>query len=154
MIKNMKKESFKYIRTILCAKSIVEAESGNISLIELIETINISIKEPLPKDKPTSLPFGFEVVSFWTKEKDADDGQIDLKLEVIDPKGKLLNSHNGIFNFPKDKDSMRFIFKMAGFNVTESGVYLLRLSYKKHGIAEYATAEETLLKLNLQVLQK
>jgi hypothetical protein len=150
----MKKESIKYIRTILCAKSIVEAESGNISLIELIEAITISIPQPLPQDKPTGLPFGFEVVSFWTKEKDADDAQIDLKLDAIDPKGTLLNSHNGIFTFPKDKDSMRFIFKIAGFNVTESGIYLLRLSYKKHGETEYVVAEETPLRLTLQVLQK
>lgn len=150
----MKKESIKYIRTILCAKSIVEAESSNISLIELIEAITISIPQPLPQDKPTALPFGFEVVSFWTKEKDADDAQIDLKLEAIDPKGNVLNSHSGIFTFPKDKDSMRFIFKIAGFNVTESGIYLLRLSYKKHRETEYVIAEETPLRLTLQVLQK
>ncbi|GEM_PF-2921715 len=150
----MSKKTTKYIRTIICAKSIVEAESNNISLIELIDAITINTKEPLPKGKPTGIPLGFEIVSFWTKEKDADDVQIDLKLEALDPKGEVLNSHNGVFTFPKDKQNMRFIFKLAGFKVTESGVYLLRLSYKEHGETEYKLAEETPLALTFQGLQK
>jgi hypothetical protein len=150
----MKKGSIKYLRAILCVKSIVEAGSNNISLIELIEEITIGLKEPLTKNKPLGLPLGFELVSFWTKDKDANDSQIDLKLEAIDPKGKVLNSHNGIFTFPKDKQSMRFIFKIAGFNVTESGVYIFRLSYKEHGETVYKIVEKTPLILTLQVLPK
>lgn len=150
----MSKKTIKYLRSILCAKSIVESDSGNISLIELVENISINIKEPLPKDKPTNLPFGFELVSFWTKEKDIDDVQTDLRLETVDPNGKVLSSHDSVFTFPKAKQNMRFIFRIGSFNVTESGVYLLRLSYKLHGETEYQIVEEIPLALTLEVLQK
>ncbi len=132
----------KYIRTILCTKSIVDAATGGMSLIELVEGMTVQIKEPLLEGTPSNFPIGFDLVSFWKREKGEEDRKVDIKLDIIDPKGTMLNSFDASFDFPTDKLNMRFVLKVFGFAVTVAGTYLLRLSYKEQNETEHRLAEE------------
>ena len=150
----MPKSPIQYVRTILCNKSIIDTESNNISLMELLEEITIQLKEPLPEGKPAGFPIQFDVVTFWKKEKEADDAKVMVRLEIIDPKGITLNTHDATFDIPKDKQSMRFIIKMGSLNITTSGIYLFRVSYQEQGEAAYKKVDEIPLSVTLEVLQK
>jgi len=124
------------------------------SLIELVEGMTIQAQEPLPEDKPNNFAFGFDIVTFWKRDKGEDDRKIDVKIDIIDPKGATLNSFDANFSFPSDKLNMRFVVKIFGFAVTIAGIYKLRLTCKEQSETEYKPVDEIPYTITLNVLQK
>lgn len=55
-----------HIWTVICAKSIIDNESNNFSLIEALEQFNVTAPKP-EGDKVGVIVFDFEVVSLWSR---------------------------------------------------------------------------------------
>lgn len=80
-----------HIWTVLCSKSLVDQETQNITLFEVLEQVNVP-KEFFSSKKEVVLP-NFEVVSLWGRANvdKAIKGKARLTLQT--PSGKSLNQH-------------------------------------------------------------
>lgn len=139
----------KHIWSLICNKAIVDESTNLISIIENIEEFKIQVDEiekirkehtDLKKDI-IILPIDFEIVSFWIDYNIKEQREANIKIELIDPSGKELNTYNFELNFPKLKKRMRTRFKILGFPFTKTGEYLFRIHLNQIGKKQETVAE-------------
>jgi len=141
----------KFLWAILCEKSIVNSESNNISLLEVIETIGITIS-PQEEDKyrnenKVMIPANFELVCLWSKEKKIGSERADMKVELISSKNKSLLNFEKNFEIPTDKRRARTKLTIQGITFNESGMYQIIISLKNSGTPEYKKVGEVPLEV-------
>ena len=114
-----------HIWTVLCSRAIVDADSNNLSLINVIEQININ-DEPKPDG---FIPIPFEVVSYWSRievDKPAN-GQVNITL--ISPSGKLINTNEvplDLKNFQRERQRVSY----PGIPASEPGRYVFHIEFR------------------------
>ena len=75
-----------HVWTVLCARSIVDQSSNNISLLDVIEQINVQAP-PLQVGQEGLLPIHGELVTLWTRSVDNQPCRADARIRVISPSG-------------------------------------------------------------------
>lgn len=137
----------KVLSSLICLTSIQDEASKNISIINVIDQLNISLEEkPLSSDGLIRLPFTFEVVTHLYGNN-IRGKTYQVSIETRDPKDKLLNSTNHDITVPEDKSRFRLNVKITGITLSESGEYNIRLvlQEKKTG------SEPTIIDMPLDV---
>lgn len=127
----------KHIWSILCKKSIIDADTNNITLSEALEeiTFHIPIKQDLKF--PANFNFDFEIVSFWTSAKPQGGEKFHMTLEFIDPDQKILNKFEQKIIFPENKKRLRTRIKTSIITVTKEGEYTLKIKAKEKASDKY-----------------
>ena len=87
----------KHVWSVLCKESLINQKNNNVSLLEVIEQIEIGFSIPTQlKDQAVNIPFEFTLVSLFFREGDSkSEEKIRLKLNFIDPKNKSLIIQRG-----------------------------------------------------------
>ncbi|HVZ75856.1 MAG TPA: hypothetical protein VG934_01130 [Candidatus Paceibacterota bacterium] len=97
----MKIQKAKHVWSVLCEKSTIDSDSNNITLFNITEQINIpkaiSVhvgEAPETDQNPQGIFFNRELVTLWRRDTGAEleSFGFDAKIELIDPKGKLLQT--------------------------------------------------------------
>ena len=145
-------KQIKYLKSMICSRVIVDNQTNNISLIDVIEDLTFQIDQKSISEKPIPFPIRFDLVSFWKKEKGESDESIDFQIKIVDPKNKETTSYRANFVFPADMESMRYILKIMGFLVTISGVYKFIISYKTDD-KEYKIVDEIPISVNIKPIK-
>jgi len=119
----------KHVWSVLCKESLINQKNNNVSLLEVIEQIEIGFSIPTQlKDQAVNIPFEFTLVSLFFREGDSkSEEKIRLKLNFIDPKNKSLKTFEPNFDFPKDKRRLRSVVNIRGLELTHSGTYIFRV---------------------------
>jgi len=125
-----------HIWSVLCKNSIVDQSTNNISLINALEKITVSIPKGLSKKKELRIPFSFDLVSLWSK-KEGEKKRVN-KLNIrIDLYGTRKKGRRKIFRKNiiglKDKKRVRTIIQIGGIVVKTSGNYWLDIKQEKEG---------------------
>ncbi len=130
----------KHIWTVICRQSILDEETKNISLLNIVEklTINVSPSAEIEDAKDLSLPINFEIVSLWQKEKKGKEN-FEVKVILTDPNGKVLNEYIKELSTPADKNRQRYILKSSGLKLTTSGNYTFKVAVKSDGNKRFKT---------------
>lgn len=138
----------KNIWSIICEKSSIDAQTNVLSLFNCIEEMQLMInKEKMPKSDKLIIPVNLQLISFWTIEDDTKDSLNEIKIELVDPKGKSLNEFSVILKAKKGEKRLRSITNIQGIQITEGGRYYYRILQKK-GI-KFEIVSETPLDVNL-----
>lgn len=117
---------------IICEKSSIDSQTNLLSLFNCIEEIKIEIdKEKMPKNDKLVVPINLQVISLWLIKDLTKENSSEIKLEFIDPKGKVLNEFINILKVPTGEKRMRNIANIQGLQITEEGRYYYRISQKK-----------------------
>lgn len=122
----------KNIWTIICEKSLIDTDSNLISLINSLETINVNLKVKKEDDKKNSIhsvAMNYEIVSYWFRDKELVSKDYNIKMDLISPDGKTLNTFNQIMNFPEKISRLRSRMQVSGLTVNKSGTYYIVTSY-------------------------
>lgn len=121
----------KHIWSILCKKSIIDADTNNITLNEALEEITFNI--PLKKDfkLPASFNFDYEIVSLWTSDNPRGGEKFYVEMEFVDPTEKILAKVEQEIIFPENKKRLRTRVKANIIKVTREGEYLLKIKAKE-----------------------
>lgn len=123
--------------SILCSSSSVDFESNNLTLSNIID--EITIPDALFTERPANVDsveinFNLQLVSLWSRtEQTAADSDIVVKIELIDPDGKSLNTTEFNFQFPANKTRMRQRTNIPILVITNPGIYNFRVSTKSEG---------------------
>lgn len=140
----------KHVWTIICKESKIDANTNNVSIIDAYENIQFSINTNDPKYKKglsVGVPFNFEAVSLFFRDKKGTNGHVSETIKVLDPKGEKLGEFSNDVQFKEEHDRMRNILKFNTIAVTTSGTYLFQVFTNKNGKSEQVTT----IPINIQV---
>lgn len=118
----------KHIWSVLCKKSVIDSETNNITLNEVLEKITFSFSDKHLIDKNVNFPFDFEVISYFIAAKRDEEG--DMEIELLNPDKKTIGKFEQKIKFPKDKMKLRVRVKSPGIVVGKSGEYLFKVKIK------------------------
>lgn len=135
----------KHIWSLLCRKSVIDQETKNLSVYDILEQLTIDVK--IKKDKKeevvkVNIPIEYEVISFWSKEKETAGFKGKIKLEIISPIGEVKKTFEQPLEIPKDKRRLRSRFRIKGFIADLEGIYLFRISHKEKKKDRYIKMSE------------
>jgi len=144
----------RHVWSILCRRSIIDSESNNISLIDVLEGIQANYK---PKDgdqnngHPTVIPVDFEVISFFEDIDTSKELRFKIKIDIIAP-GNVVNSgsENEVV-LPIGPKRLRQRSRINGFPVTVSGSYRMVVKIKQDK-EEFKTVAELPLDVTIKVV--
>ncbi len=138
----------KNIWSIICEKSSIDAQTNLLSLFNCIEEVQLMIdRKKMSKNDKLVIPFNLQLISFWTIEDDTRENLAEIKIDLVDPKGEVLNEFSVGLKAKKGEKRLRSITNMQGIQITEGGRYYYRILQKKG--TKFEVASETPLDVNL-----
>lgn len=138
----------KNIWSIICEKSSIDAQTNLLSLFNCVEEIQLTIdKEKMPKSDKLVIPFNLQLISFWAIEDNTKDNLAEIKIDLVDPKGEILNEFPVTLKAKKGEKRLRSITNIQGIQITEGGRYYYKVLQKKG--AKFEVISETPLDINL-----
>ncbi len=125
----------KHIWTLVCKEAKVEAETNNMSIIDVLENIQFAANMKAGdlkanEGKPFMVPMSLQVVSVFFRDTKHGEDEFECKVRVIDPSNKQLGEFNAPVKFQEGLNRMRNIMKFDSLAVTESGTYLFQIFMK------------------------
>lgn len=140
-----------HIWTVLCSRSLIDHRTNNISLIDIIEELQI-VGPPLPQPGGQFvIPINFEVVTLWGR------GQNNLpirgygRLLFIDPASNTLRSLDYEIDLSVFQ-RVRTCLGIIGLSVQNQGRYILRVQMRENGNEEWQTVANIPLNILFQSL--
>lgn len=128
---------------ILCSQSLVDSQTNNISLVNLIEQIKF---EGEVKDKSKTfnsedgeiIQVSMELVSRFRKLVDPEEViSFECEVDFLDPNGKRLATFNNEILLDTEIQNLRMRFGIAGLKVTKSGLYNFVIMLREKGGKAY-----------------
>jgi len=125
----------KHIWSVLCEKSIVDAQKNTISLIDVLEQLNVSIpSDNIAKidEGPITIQVNFELVSFWMKDEDKQekDEEVIVSIEAYGPDNRKLKSFDQSIKIPAGYKRIRSRSLFTGLSIFESGVHKIKIKFR------------------------
>ncbi len=117
-----------HIWTLLCSQAIIDRDSNNLSLFNVIEQINIEGEPQLGRVAPV----GLEVVSLWVRSDLNTPGRGHARLTFVSPTGTRIKSVEDELDLTKcERLRTRRLF--AGLELSEPGQYTFKLELLNDG---------------------
>jgi hypothetical protein len=135
----------KHIWTVVCKESKVDAETNNLSIIDILENVQFQAQVNgadfnANQGNPIAIPLGMQIASLFFREAKTGEESIDVKTKILDPKGKQLGEIDNVVKFQNGLNRMRNIIKFNSLAVTEDGTYLFQVFVReKSGFKNVAT---------------
>ncbi len=141
------KNQIKHVWSILAQSSTTDSVTNLFSLTNTIDelTVNFNPKDIKSdqKDAQIAVPVSFQIVTLWKRNNNLDfELKNQVRISLIDPKGKELQKIEYPMVIPADKMRMRFITPVNGLNVTTSGEYRFVIMIKELGQATFKQEAE------------
>lgn len=118
----------KHLWSVLCTKSIIDSETSNISIIEIIEELTVE-----NFTKPGLIQIDYEIVTCWFRENARKKEEIEYKINLVTPSGKDKGGPEVkcVFEPGIQRNRSRVILK--SFPLEELGLYKFQILEKKSG---------------------
>jgi len=125
---------------------------------EVLEQLSVDIKVKNGDKRPEeiNIPIDYEVVSLWYKEEKEEHVRAEVRIDFIDPTGKLLKTFPQSVEMPKGMRRLRTRFRIAGLGLTVRGDYMFVVSVKESDRKDFRKASEIPLEIHIneQVLEE
>lgn len=139
----------KHIWTVLCQKSSIDIETNLLSLFDCVEELGLVIDKTKAPEGNLVISTEFQLVSFWTVENPNQDNVLEIRGELLDPNGKILNKFENKFAIKKGILRFRNRTNIQGLPITETGRYIVRMMQKKEDKKEFEIVTELPLDINI-----
>ncbi len=124
-----------HVWTVLCSRSLVDVESQNISLLEVVDEISLA-PELLAENKEVSLPIRLELVTCWRRSQLDQPGKSRGRMSLSGPDGKKMEeqSYNiDLSEFPRRRTRVR----MPGLLISKPGSYVFRVEVQMMPVGQW-----------------
>lgn len=132
----------KHIWTVLCRRSIIDKESNNISLLDVLEQVAVSRipageRQPAKDTLTSAVPLDYELVSLWIRASEDQPALGHARAILCSPSGALPGEPAQIDVDLRVYQRMRTRQRFVGLRIKEPGQYLFRVEYRDDGEAEW-----------------
>ena len=121
-----------HVWTVVCSRAVIDRESNNVSLQNIIEQINIR-GEPIPD---TVIAVQLEVVTLWVRADFDVPSQATTRLTFLSPFGNVLGSFGSDIDL-SEYERFRARAKFEALPMPEPGHYAFRMEFKNKGESEW-----------------
>lgn len=142
-----------HIWSLLCRRSVIDSETNNLSVYDILEQLTVDIKIKKGNENKAAkinIPIEYEVISFWVKTPGIKEFKGGIKLEIINPEGKVEKTFEQPLEIPKDKRRLRSRIRISGFVADTAGNYIFRINYKESDKEQYKKAADIPLEVILK----
>ncbi len=108
-------------------KAILSAEENTVSLISVLEEINVS----KPPDSNTVVPLRWSVVALWQQLANEEGKTYEQRTSLVFPDGK--ETAEAILRLEFDKQKYRTTVNINAFPVGQEGTYTLKIWLREVG---------------------
>ncbi len=137
----------KHVWTVICSRAVIDRESNNVSLENVLERIRINA-EPEP-DGFIGIPF--TVISLWIRENDELPTKSKTRLEMVSPSGET-RVVNEVDVDLTEYIRFRSITRFSGIPADRSGRYSFRVAVQQEGSKDWDIVAE--VPLSVTFIQK
>ncbi len=124
-----------HIWSVLCARSIIDSETNNISIIDVIEQVSVPALPPAPAGGTVFLPLSLELVSLWSRENGEIPENSRCRVQIFSPGGMPAGMPSTI-DFQIDltvHQRSRTRARMPGLPIRESGTCRFVVEMSRNG---------------------
>ena len=117
---------------LLCENAMVDSSSNNLSLINIIEQINVLTT-------PVVIPQRFFLVTYWTRERpitEEETVQYKISIQSEDTLGEPEFETMITMRIPPDKEHIRNLCRLSGLPIKSVGRLLIRIQQPVSGRPE------------------
>ncbi len=132
----------KHVWSVLCERSIIDKDSNNISLLNVLEQLTVvpppSKKESDEEKRYGVMPIKYEIVSLWARERTSDPALGRERIMMIDPIGKrtkLSEIDVDLRSFERLRTRQRF----AALPIGVDGKHVFSVQLKDERSQDWAT---------------
>jgi hypothetical protein len=152
----MKNNKINHEWSVLCLNAVLDKDTNNLSLINLIEQISLDVelKEGNEWDdkKGDSFPLNMVIVSRLRKVVDDQDlVNGNIKVDFISPNKETISSFEQGFELGKGIDNIRMRFGIGGLVLKTSGVYYFVVNLREGEEDKYKKVYSLPLKVTLNI---
>ena len=140
-----------HIWTVICRAYIVDQQTNNISLIDVMEETALSPHAVDPQTNLPRLPAVFNVVSLWGRETSAQAEAGQTRLRFFSPGGISLMEHPAEVNLQEFR-RMRLLSQFMGLPLAGAGTYQFRVERRADANAEWEEVARVPLDIAVEVL--
>ena len=115
-----------HVWTVLCSRSVIDVETNNVSIQDVIEQISINA-EPKPDG---FLPFPLELITLWERQESNKPAEGTERITFVTPSGKS----NVVYEAKIDLSAAerhRHKVKFPGLPLSEAGRYYFEVEAKE-----------------------
>jgi len=115
----------RHIWTVICSRALIDKESNNVSLVEVIEEVRLTPVKSNVEGAVTPFPVTIAWVTTWQREPIEHPGHSRGKDTILSPTGKVVVENEYPIDLSRYK-RLRTRRNVANFPVSESGIYSFR----------------------------
>ncbi len=141
-------KNLKHIWSVLCGSSVLDQDTNNLTLNNLIEQVSIKLskedveKKEKEKTKGFAVPVQMQVVVRIMKTAQDVNLAFELKLDLINPSGEIVNSMNPInIALKKGLKNVRVRNNIPVLFVDKEGEYIIVVSIKEAGESKFTEVD-------------
>jgi hypothetical protein len=133
-----------HVWSVLCGRAVTDRETNNMSLLEVIEQVNLLGPMPEPGQR-VALPIPFEVVSLWSRGNPNEREESTGRIKIIAPNNAEVLAHEFSINLIEHA-RVRTQMRSVGIPLAGVGRYVFSIEIKRPN-----EIWETVAKIPLQV---
>jgi hypothetical protein len=142
-----------HVWTVICSRSVIDRDSNNISLHNVLEQITIA--QEVDPEQVAVIPTKFEVVTLWARSDFDEPAEGEQRLTLIAPSGETLVTGEAKIDLSEFRRT-RYRAKFEGLPTKGRGRYVFRIECRTNGNAAWSQAADIPLELmvNPQLREK
>lgn len=147
----------KNIWTILCNKSIIDEQSKNITMIDCVDQINVTLKKKKVEQAHKEgmefimIKHNLELVTLWYDNDMSVDREFEMKVNIINSEKKEIGSFSGNVSIPTSKKRVRNRLMFNLLPVAKTDEYTFVVFYKEKGKDKFLKAAEMPVEINVVI---
>jgi len=145
-----------HIWSVLCQRSLIDLETNNISIIDVFEELLVNVSQTLKtKELPVSelsvmnVSIPYEIVSLWLRDRSDVNEKINIKIVLIDPKKKEIQTIDQPMELKAGSIRYRTRVKINGIAITIPGHYTVQVKIKEENKDNYRLIAELPLEVKI-----
>lgn len=120
-----------HIWTLLCQRAIIDKKSNNLSLVDVVETVKVPLKN-FENGKIFKILFPCQIVSFWSKDEAIMSISTQIRLVFYAPGDKKISQMIFPVHIASEMKFARSIINLNFLPITVSGEYILEIQQQKN----------------------
>lgn len=136
----------RHIWSVLCSKASIDRETNNVSLFEVLESVQFGTNAPV--QFPVNLAFAGTVVTLWVRQEPNTPVTGQMRTRLLSPGGEELSSLVLAINL-QNANRTRTLISLNGIRIAGNGTHQFEISWRVRDDDEWSPV--ALLPLDITV---
>ncbi|MCK5054012.1 MAG: hypothetical protein KAR65_07020 [Anaerolineales bacterium] len=132
----------RHIWSVPCSHAVIDKDSNNVSLLNIIEQIRI----PEAPREDTFLPIPLDVMTLWARENPNVPVTGNSRIKFVSPTGNILGAFEAVIDL-STHERLRAKLTFQGLKLIDSGNYKFLVEQKSEGATRWKKVAEIPLRV-------